>query len=220
MSTEHICNECGKSFKSASGLGAHKAFKHSDDHHEEYKDADTLREMYHDKSMSTYEIAEYFDVSASTIQKYMAEGGVKREKAYDDPTRPPSHLLDEHGDGVGNCYEKIRTHHKGERSVVLLHRLIAYAHGKIDFDELCDSDTVVHHKSGHGWDNRPDNLEVHSDQSEHMSHHLDERYGDGGWRDKDLLEELLSKTTQKEAAEILGCSKHTIYVWKSKHGLE
>ena len=191
----------------------------ADDRRESHKDPETLREMYHGKGMSTIEIADVFDVSSTTIRKYMKLGGVERRKSFSDPTRPPSHLLDEHDDGVGNCYEKIRTHHKGERSVVMIHRLIAYAHGKMDFDELCDSDTVVHHKSGHGWDNRPDNLEVKSFKG-HASDHADERYSGGEWRDKERLKELLNEHTQKKVAEILGCSKRTIYVWKNKHGLE
>lgn len=219
MSTEHTCPECGQSFSAANALGAHKTFKHSDEHQKEYKDPDTLRELYHDKGLSTIEIAEHFDVAPTTIQKYMKEGGVEREKAYNDPTRPPSHILDTHGEGVGNAYEKIREYHDGEKNVVMVHRLIAYAHGKIDFEGLCNPDVVVHHESGHGWDNRPSNLVV-KDFSEHAKDHADERYGDGGWRDKERLAELLDETTQKEAAEILGCSKRTIYVWKHRHGLE
>jgi len=186
----------------------------------EYKDPDILRRLYHGNNMSLAEIGDDYGVNAATIRYHMEKHGIERDKAYHDPTRPPNHLLDTHGEGVGNNYEKIRTHHDGEKHVVLVHRLIAYAHGKIDFNELCNSDVVVHHKSGHGWDNRPENLDVLAGQSEHMVHHTDERYGDGGWRDKERLKELLEETTQKEAAKILGCSKRTVYEWKKRHGLE
>jgi DNA-binding CsgD family transcriptional regulator len=195
------------------------ATENSDEYDKEYRNPETLREMYHGEGMSTIEIGEVFDVDPSTINKYMERGGVERRKSYKDPTRPPSHLLDPHGDGVGNSYEKIRTYNDGDREVVLLHRLIAYAHGKLDFEGLCDSDTVVHHKSGHGLDNRPENLEVKS-FTDHASDHGDERYGDGEWRDKERMKELLDNHTQSEMAEILGCSKRTVYVWKNKHGLE
>jgi len=219
MSTEHTCDECGQSFSAAQGLGAHKTFKHSDEYQAEYKDPETLRALYHGEEMSTIEIADKFDVDTSTIRKYMEEGGVERRKAYKDPTRPPSHVLDPHGEGVGNAYEKVENTHNGDTQIVYIHRLIAYAHGILSFKELCDPEVVVHHKSGHGLDNRPENLGVMGN-SEHHIHHTDERYGDGGWRDKDRLEELLEETTQKEAAEILGCSKRTIYDWKHRHGLE
>jgi len=220
MTTEHTCDKCGESFEAANALGAHKTFKHSAEYQAEYKDPETLRRLYHGEDMSTIDIADKFNIHSSTVQKYMEKGGVERRKAYKDPTRPPAHLLDEsHGEGVGNAYEKIRTYNDGDRSVVLLHRLIAYAHGKLDFEGLCSDGVAVHHKSGHGLDNRPGNLEV-MDNSQHHIHHTDERYGDGGWRDKDRLEELLEETTQKEAAEILGCSKRTIYDWKHRHGLE
>jgi len=219
MSTEHTCDECGQSFSAANALGSHKTFKHSDEYQAEYKDPETLRELYHGEEMSTIEIADKFDVDTSTIRKYMEEGDVERRKAYKDPTRPPSHLLDPHGEGVGNSYEKVRTYNDGEREVVLLHRLIAYAHGKLSFEGLCDSEVVVHHKSGHGLDNRPENLEVMGN-SEHHTHHTDERYGDGEWRDKDRLKELLEETTVRETAEILNCSPGTIRRWRGRYGLE
>ena len=214
MTTEHICGKCSESFSTTQGLSAHKAT-----HSYEYEDADTLREMYHTKGMSTLEIADEFGVDTSTIRKYMIEGGVERRKAYNDPTHPPRHYFDERGLTVGDSYEKIQVYYNGERLTVYIHRLIAYAHGMLDFEGLCDPMVDVHHKSRHGLDNRPDNLEVKS-RSEHWEDHLEERYGSGGWRDKNILKKLLEETTQKEAAEILGCSKRTIYVWKNKHDLE
>lgn len=184
-----------------------------------YADEGTLRELYHGQGMSAIEMAERFGVSDTTIRNYMERCGIERRKAYNDPSRPPAHVLDPHGDGVGNSYEKIRTYDDGERHVVLVHRLIAYAHEMLSFEDLCNPDVEIHHKSGHGLDNRPENLEVKT-TTEHSKNHADERYGDGGWRDKERLKELLEQGTQKEAAERLGCSERTVYVWKNKHGLE
>jgi len=220
MTTEHTCDECGETFEAANALGAHKTFKHSDEYQSEYKDAETLQRLYHGKSMSTIEIAEKYDVDPSTINKYMREGGIERRKGYKDPTRPPSHLLDEsHGEGVGNAYEKIRTYHDGDRSVVLLHRLIAYAHGKLDFEGLCSDDVVVHHESGHGLDNRPSNLSVKS-FCEHASDHAKERQENAPWRDKKKFKQMFEDMTQRDMADEFGCSTRTIYEWKERHGLE
>jgi len=219
MSTEHTCDECGETFDAPQALGAHKSFKHSNKHDKEYKDADKLRELYHDKGLSTYEIAKKHDVAASTIRKYMERGGVERDASYADPTRPASHTIDPHGEGVGNAYEKVESMCNGERQGVYIHRLVAYAHGKLSFEGLCDPDTVVHHKSGHGLDNRPENLEVKSFE-DHAGGHANERYKDGAWRDKEKFIAALDGRTQEEAADILGCSKRTIYVWKDKHGVE
>jgi len=220
MSTEYTCDACDETFESPQALAGHSNSKsHKEKAPTEHKDPETLRELYHGEEMSTIEIADKFDVDTSTIRKYMEEGDVKRRKSYQDSTRPPSHILDPHGEGVGNAYEKVENTHNGDTQIVYIHRLMAYAHGELSFEELCDPEVVVHHKSGHGLDNRPENLEIMGN-IEHHTHHTDERYGDGGWRDKDRLKELLEETTQKEAAEILGCSKRTIYDWKHRHGLK
>jgi len=120
--------------------------------------------------------------------------------------------------GMSEGYERWRHHFKGERdSPVYVHRLAAEAWFGLGSTKGND----VHHKNGIKWDTREDNIEL-KDPTEHRKHHAEERYGDGGWRDKELLNELYvnQRLTIREMCEELGCKNPTVLRWMNKYGIE
>lgn len=128
--------------------------------------------------MTQQEIADKFGVHRQTIQNWFRKHGIETDWTR-DPTHPPHHKFNRRHDTVGSMYEQVATSMDGVLHTVSIHRLVAYAHGVIDAEEFFDSDTVVHHKTGHGLDNRPENLEKMG-RGEHMAHHHEERRAEGG----------------------------------------
>lgn len=123
-----------------------------------YQDPATLRRLYHDEGMSTYDIADRFAVSADTVCYHMNKHDIDtRKPPYE---RHPSARIDTDG------YLRVE-HRDGEsRKTLRIHRLVAVAeHG---FDVVAGND--IHHKNGVPWDNRPSNLEV-VDESKHRAEH-------------------------------------------------
>jgi hypothetical protein len=136
---------------------------------------DELRELYHQEGNSQREIADHFDCSLRALQRAMNKYGIKTDKARNDPTKPPAHGFDKKSDVVGTEYEQVQTMIDGTAYRVSIHRLIAVAEGLLSPAEFFDPNKVVHHESGHGLDNRPENIEV-MDRGDHQTHHLNERY--------------------------------------------
>lgn len=120
-----------------------------------WKDKETLEELYKDKGMNTYEIGQKFGCTSGTIRQWLIK--------FDIPRRYSHPQFKTRRDG----YETVRHQIDGKVAVMRVHRLLAYAHGKISFSELFDRSVNVHHKSNIPWDNRPDNLEkmTHGDHS-------------------------------------------------------
>jgi hypothetical protein len=145
-------------------------------HGREYHDEDKLRELYHGEGMSQAEIADHFDTTRTTIQNAINNTDIELRKSNGDPTKPPHHSFLRRDDRpIGTCEERISTWIDGGNKTVKIHRLIAVAHGLIDPSDMWDEDLKVHHKSGHGLDNRPDNLEVVT-QEEHREKHAGSPY--------------------------------------------
>lgn len=108
---------------------------------------------------------------------------------------------------VGDLYEHINVRTSEGKHMVAVHRLVAYAHGILDFEGLCDPNTIVHHKSRHGLDNRPENLEVMS-RSDHQKHHKRTDSDKLDWSTVFELREIYENTdiTQKQLASKYGIS--------------
>jgi hypothetical protein len=166
------CPECGREFDSNSGIGSHMGHMHDG---KPWLPEDELRRLYWEEDYSQREIADKFDSSQKVVLEAMRYYGIESEKANNDPTRPPSHSFMSKNETVGTTYEVIQNTHEGNIESVLLHRLIAIAYGKLEPDEYFDPDVVVHHKTGHGLDNRPDNIQV-MERGDHQTMHLRERY--------------------------------------------
>lgn len=111
-----------------------------------YRDADVLYEMYHERGMSTYEIADELGCGQTTVRRWMDRHDIDTRRANND----------KHGHHRFNSnYETFHVSIDGNDEKVYIHRLAAVAwHG---LDAVVGKE--VHHKSGHGLDNREGNFE-------------------------------------------------------------
>jgi len=173
-----------------------------------YRDEETLRELYN-SGMKQSDIAQRFGVEQGTISDWMSKHGIETRdstKMVHEVKRkqPPYFGTDMDG------YERVENGFKDERYTVLVHRLLMVAeHG---YDNVKDS--VVHHKNGVKWDNRPENLEL-MDLAEHTSQHLTgEGCGNSKLTENDVKEikKLLrdSNMAQYEIANKFDVSSSTI----------
>ncbi|AFH21445.1 hypothetical protein OSG_eHP1_00075 [environmental Halophage eHP-1] len=128
----------------------------------EWRSKSTLKELYHDRGLSTLEIADRYDVTPSGVSKRMNELGIEKRQSYRH--KEPSITLNQHG------YERYATGKFGYRDSVFIHRLVVVAEGADPHKVFGDLSHVVHHKNEIPWDNRPENLEVVT-QSEHKKIH-------------------------------------------------
>lgn len=171
MSVE--CPHCDREFDSNKALGMHCHHSHDG---RPWMPEDKIREMYHKRGMSQRDIASEFGCSQRPVQKAMEWYGIESEKSCSDPTRPPNHKFDRMKEPVGTEYEVIQTTIDYEPVKFYIHRLLAVAVGELEPHEFYDPDKVVHHKSEHGLDNRPENIKG-MDRGDHQTMHLEERYG-------------------------------------------
>jgi len=134
-----------------------------------YKNKDTLREEYQTQSIG--QLADKYDVSKSVIHYWLKKFDIQRRK------HPKHQHISLRTNVWGNNpgYEIWQARVDGDVKRVQHHRLLMVAeHG---FDAV--SNSVVHHKNGIEWDNRPDNLELLTDE-EHKQHHSEHQEREAG----------------------------------------
>ena len=124
----------------------------------DHTDPDDLRELYHEQGKSLSETADACGVAFGTIQYHMDKHDIERPKF----KRPEA--------GGSVPYKMIYHREDGVNYHMFVHRLVAYAHGMIDGDELMEASGDIHHKNGIVWDNSPENLE-HLPPSDHQERH-------------------------------------------------
>jgi transposase len=127
-----------------------------------WHDPERLEELYHGRELSAARVADVMGCSPQTVRHWLIEFGIDRRSCH--------HRTIDTERSVQRRYPTIEDSHNGEKSTVLIHRFVAYAVGKIGFEELCNPDCIIHHRTNVGWDNRPVNLQPMS-RSEHMSLH-------------------------------------------------
>lgn len=159
MSHECEYDACDRTFDSKQGLGQHQSATHESS--DEYKNRQTLEELYVERGLTSREIATKFDISKSTVLDWL--------NRHDIPTRPSTHDKPPNFRTNPLGYEEVRSGCDGQRDSVLIHRLVAVAEFGVDAVAGVD----VHHVNDIQWDNRPDNLSLMS-RSEHVSHHHEE----------------------------------------------
>lgn len=137
-------------------------------------DPEWLREKYIGEGMTLTEMAEEAGVAhESVIIHHMDKHGIERRTAGDYLRKDP---------GVKNAkhdnHDQIRFGVNGTTHYYDIHRIVAI--GEFGLDAVGGS--IVHHKNGIPWDNRPGNLELIDSQSEHAKMHAEERERDDNGR--------------------------------------
>jgi len=117
-----------------------------------------LHELYVEKEMTTYEVAEELGVAQSTVHSWTDRYGVPTRTA--TYNRPVQFFTDRRG------YEYFRHDVGDKHAAVPVHKLVMVAEEGLDVVR----GKVVHHRNGVPWDNRPSNLELLS-RSEHAKEH-------------------------------------------------
>lgn len=161
-----------------------------------HRDEGTLQRLYHDEGLTLDQVAERLECGVTTIKDWMNRYDIERRDpiaASKAASRVPyaTYLTKPSG------YEAWAARHDGDMDWVYVHRLLAVA--KYGFDAVCDS--VVHHRNGIKWDNRPSNVEL-MDRADHGRLHGEgELVGTGddahyetettltAWADRDRLDD-------------------------------
>jgi len=129
----------------------------------DYRDEETLRQLYVKDGMTLDEIAEKAGVAQTTIRRWMVRNGIDRRGG--GPGVVPWATYDT--DTMG--YERWKVRDGENHTVVRVHQLLAIAKGT-EANTIFGGDTHVHHRNGVPWDNRPENIQV-TTNSEHISKH-------------------------------------------------
>jgi len=113
-----------------------------------YEDEKRLRHLYVERGLSTPEIADMFNSGTTSIQRGLDRFDIETRQSHRD--KPPCFFEREdgyeewvHGDGNGTKH-------------VYVHRLLAVAH--YGYQKTIQKD--VHHINEVPWDNRPENIEL------------------------------------------------------------
>jgi len=151
----------------------------------EWRDEQTLNELYHGEGLTLVEVGERLGCTDNTILRWMKRHGIPRRDEVEQLDKwrrcQPAHYRT-----AFNGYEEWKSKHNGKQDTALVHRLVVVAESGLPNT----SDWVVHHKNGIQWDNRPCNLEVLTD-SDHKKHHAKQRWQDDEYR----------KAQEQQAAE-------------------
>jgi len=165
----HTCDECGQEFDSYTAMRVHQSrVGHME---KPWRDKERLRELYVEKKMSGYDIAEELGCGENAVYSALDDYGIERRSQGETKrhklNKEPACYRTHHRDG----YEEWFNNHREKSYYVRVHRLAAIAwHG---FESVAGS--VVHHENSIPWDNREDNLEVLEDQSTHAELHMKDR---------------------------------------------
>ena len=167
------CRICGDTFKNNLGASTHFRYKHPGQHRIAKEE---LTRLY-SRGMSMREIADELNTSKGSVQVAFDTYDIDARDSYRNATYPPRHRFDKISDSIGHEYEVMETSIEYSSYSFFVHRLVAVAHGKLEPENFRDFDRIVHHKSEHGLDNRPDNLQV-MDRGEHQSMHVIQRHSE------------------------------------------
>lgn len=164
-----------------------------------YRNESLMRRLYQEEQMSTTDIADKFDCSPSTVNKWLNKLGIgtrslseAHQVLHGNSPMAVTYLTDARG------YEAWR--HNDH--YIPVHRLVMVA--ERGFDEVADMH--VHHRNEIRWDNRPENLELLTN-SEHQIEHQGR-----DWLDKIRMAEMYEHgdIASRPLGDILGYSGATV----------
>lgn len=131
-----------------------------------HTDEDWLREKYHGEKLTLEQMADEAGLESEvSIMRWMDRFGIDRREKSVAFTLANVGAGFVHANAQG--YETIKHSVDDTTENYKIHRLVAMAHHGID----AVKGSVIHHKNGVPWDNRPENLEVLDNQDEHADHH-------------------------------------------------
>lgn len=148
------------------GCGVHFGYIHPDKNLiVELFGEDILVDLYCEDGMSVKSVGDELGVSYSAVLGALEHLNVER-RVGGHPSAPyPIFLTDANG------YERWEHWNGNEQEYVRVHRLLM----TLELDDISELEGMdVHHKNGISWDNRLENLELHT-HSEHAKHHSFDR---------------------------------------------
>ena len=176
MSTEKPteCRKCGRDFDSYKAMRTHQSrVGHMK---KPWRDEGRLEELYVQRGLSAYNIADELGCGAATVYEALDDFGIERRSGSKtkriQSSREPANYRTHSRDG----YEEVYTQASGENQFARVHRLCAVAW--FGYENVVDS--VVHHKKPVEWLNTEENLELMDSQSEHAKEHSGTRERDSG----------------------------------------
>ena len=130
-----------------------------------WRDPETVRELYVDNGLTLKETAEELGCSSGPVSQVLESHGIERRESW--------RHLEKHGVSTRrrSGHEQVSFTVDGQTHYYAVHKLVAIAEFGLD----AVAGKIVHHKNGIPWDNRPSNLELLDDQSEHAKLHNAER---------------------------------------------
>lgn len=123
-----------------------------------WRDPDTLREKCEEEHIPVPELAERWGCGTTTLYYHLDKHDIER----------PKFARERKSQNIP--YETIYHRENGQNYYVLVHRLVACAHGMIEPSEVYSGKTDVHHKNGIEIDNSPENLQVVTPEQHQQIH--------------------------------------------------
>lgn len=131
----------------------------------DYKDKETLEQLYQQDGLSTRQIGVILNCDHKTVLRWLHKHKIPRRPSGGQRIERASYRTNQEG------YEQWTDDGK----TVYVHQLVAIAHGADPHDIFSSGDYQVHHRDTIPFDNRHENLSVVSD-SEHKQIHSDNEW--------------------------------------------
>jgi DNA-binding CsgD family transcriptional regulator len=115
-------------------------------------------------------------------------------------------------DDQGYVWEWCPTHPRSTRGTVLQHRLVK----EVEVGRFLTKQERVHHDNERRWDNRPSNLLLHKNHSEHMKEHWQSK----GSNDPALIDLVRRAGLYRSLRHSIQASATTILKIRKEHGIQ